>query len=149
MCCGPETKDARSARGKRSALIDVAPTCGTAFEGQHLFHATPASEIDQRPGRVLATIPAPEGGGSGLPGGRDAQGRGQIGPAEIPHQIDLTTGAITAHDRVQPLRHRCHWSTGDLPRHGEGGGFFWVVKRLRRSIRERETFSGERDAPGE
>ena len=49
--------------------IDVAAHAGTAFDGKHLFQIADdrIQKIDPQTGRVLATIPAPGGGGdSGL-----------------------------------------------------------------------------------
>src|ERR1700742_2650931 len=48
--------------------LDVAAHAGTAFDGTHLFQIAEdrIQKIDPETGRVLATIPAPSGGGSGL-----------------------------------------------------------------------------------
>ena len=49
--------------------IDVAAHAGTPFDGEHLFQLAEdrIQKIDPKTGRVLATIPAPGGGGdSGL-----------------------------------------------------------------------------------
>jgi hypothetical protein len=57
------------ASGKTLCSIDVAALAGTAFDGQHLYQLAEdrIQKIDPQTGRVLATIPAPGGGGdSGL-----------------------------------------------------------------------------------
>ena len=57
------------ASGEIRRSIDVAAHAGTAFDGQHLFQLAEGriQRIDPQTGRVLATIPAPGGGGdSGL-----------------------------------------------------------------------------------
>ncbi len=57
------------ASGKTLRSIDAAAHAGTAFDGQHLFQLAESriQKIDPNTGRVLATIPAPGGGGdSGL-----------------------------------------------------------------------------------
>src|SRR5437588_501296 len=57
------------ASGKTVRSIDVAAHAGTAFDGQHLFQLAEdrIQKIDPNTGHVLATIPAPGGGGdSGL-----------------------------------------------------------------------------------
>ena len=57
------------ASGKTTRSIDVAAHAGTAFDGRHLFQIAEEriQKIDPKTGRVLATIPAPGGGGdSGL-----------------------------------------------------------------------------------
>src|SRR5580658_9296464 len=55
--------------GSEVRSIDVAAHAGTAFDGQHLYQLAEdrIQKIDPMSGRVLATIPAPGGGGdSGL-----------------------------------------------------------------------------------
>jgi hypothetical protein len=55
--------------GKTLRSIHVAAHAGTAFDGQHLFQIAEdrIQKIDPQTGHVLATIPAPGGGGdSGL-----------------------------------------------------------------------------------
>lgn len=57
------------ASGKMQRSIEVAAHAGTAFDGKHLFQIAESriQKIDPRTGRVVATIPAPGGGGdSGL-----------------------------------------------------------------------------------
>jgi hypothetical protein len=57
------------ASGKTVRSMDVAAHAGTAFDGRHLFQIAEdrIQKIDPKSGRVLATIPAPGGGGdSGL-----------------------------------------------------------------------------------
>src|ERR1700733_9691353 len=51
--------------GKTVRSIDVASHAGTAFDGQHLFQIAEdrIQKIDPQTGGVLATIPAPGGGG--------------------------------------------------------------------------------------
>ena len=83
------------ATGKTSRSIDVAAHAGTAFDGQHLFQLADAriQKIDPKTGRVLSTIPAPEGGGSGLTWAEGTLWVGQHRARKI-HQIDPQTGAI-------------------------------------------------------
>ena len=55
--------------GNTLRSIDVTAHAGTAFDGRHLFQIAEdrIQKIDPETGRVLATIPAPGGGGdSGL-----------------------------------------------------------------------------------
>ena len=76
--------------------IDVAAHAGTAFDGQHLFQIAEdrIQKIDPKTGRVLATIPAPGGGGdSGLAWAEGTLWVGQYRDRKI-HQIDPETGAI-------------------------------------------------------
>ena len=76
--------------------IDVASHAGTAFDGQHLFQIAEdrIHKIDPKTGTVLATIPAPGGGGdSGMAWAEGTLWVGQHRGRKI-HQIDPETGAI-------------------------------------------------------
>ena len=76
--------------------IHVAAHAGTAFDGKHLFQIAEdrIQKIDPKTGRVLATIPAPGGGGdSGLAWAEGTLWVGQYRNRKI-HQIDPETGAI-------------------------------------------------------
>ena len=84
------------ASGKTLRSIDVAAHAGTAFDGRHLFQIAEdrIQKIDPETGRVLATIPAPGGGGdSGLAWAEGTLWVGQYRDRKI-HQIDPETGAI-------------------------------------------------------
>ncbi|MHB8455517.1 MAG: Vgb family protein [Acidiferrobacterales bacterium] len=82
--------------GKMLRAIDVAAHAGTAFDGEHLFQIAEGhiQKIDLQTGRVLATIPAPGGGGdSGLAWAEGTLWVGQYRDRKI-HQIDPETGVI-------------------------------------------------------
>src|SRR3546814_6476848 len=82
--------------GKTVRSIDVAAHAGTAFDGRHLFQIAEdrIQKIDPQTGRVLATIPAPGGGGdSGLAWAEGTLWVGQHRGRKI-HQIDPETGAV-------------------------------------------------------
>ena len=84
------------ASGETRRSIDVAAHAGTAFDGQHLFQIAEdrIQKIDPATGRVLATIPAPGGGGdSGLAWAEGTLWVGQARARKI-HQVDPQTGAI-------------------------------------------------------
>ncbi len=84
------------ASGGMVRSLDVAADAGTAFDGRHLFQlaAGRIQKIDPETGRVLATIPAPGGGGdSGLTWAEGTLWVGQYRDRTI-HQIDPRTGAI-------------------------------------------------------
>ena len=84
------------ASGTMLRSIDVAAHAGTAFDGRHLFQIAEnrIQKIDPETGRVLATIPAPGGGGdSGLTWAEGALWVGQYRDRKI-HQIDPDTGAV-------------------------------------------------------
>lgn len=79
---------------KRS--LDTAGHAGTAFDGEHLFQIVERRihKIDPKTGRVVASIPAPGGGGdSGLAWAEGTLWVGQYRERKI-HQIDPETGAI-------------------------------------------------------
>src|SRR5579871_3717616 len=76
--------------------LDVAGHAGTAFDGEHLFQIAESHihKIDPETGRVVATIPAPGGGGdSGLAWAEGTLWVGEYRERKI-HQIDPETGAI-------------------------------------------------------
>ena len=82
--------------GELRRSLDVASHAGTAFDGRHLFQIAESriQKIDPQTGRVLATIPAPGGGGdSGLAWAEGTLWVGQHRGRRI-HQIDPETGAI-------------------------------------------------------
>jgi glutamine cyclotransferase len=83
------------ASGKTVRSLDVAADAGTAFDGRHLFQIAEdrIQKIDPETGRVLATIPAPGGGDSGLAWAEGTLWVGQYRDRKI-HQIDPETGAI-------------------------------------------------------
>jgi glutamine cyclotransferase len=81
--------------GEKVRALDVAAHAGTAFDGHHLFQLSGDSiqKIDPDTGRVLATIPAPGGGGSGLAWAEGKLWMGQYRNRKI-HQLDPRTGAV-------------------------------------------------------
>ncbi|MEM5400034.1 glutamine cyclotransferase [Paraburkholderia unamae] len=86
--------DPQSGQTRRS--IDIAAHAGTAFDGRHLFQIAEdrIHKIDPETGRVLATIPAPGGGGdSGLAWADGTLWVGVYRERKI-HQVDPQTGAI-------------------------------------------------------
>lgn len=82
--------------GERVRALDVAGHAGTAYDGEHLFQIVESGiqKIDPETGDVLATIPAPGGGGdSGLAWAEGSLWVGQYRERKI-HQIDPGNGAI-------------------------------------------------------
>jgi glutamine cyclotransferase len=81
--------------GTTQRSIDVAAHAGTAFDGRHLFQIAEdrIQKIDPKTGRVLAAIPAPSGGNSGLAWAEGTLWVGQHRARKI-HQVDPETGAI-------------------------------------------------------
>ena len=83
------------ASGAMQRSIEVAAHAGTAFDGHYLFQIAEdrIQKIDPKSGRVLATIPAPAGGASGLAWAEGTLWVGQYRDRKI-HQVDPETGAI-------------------------------------------------------
>jgi glutamine cyclotransferase len=84
------------ASGAAVRSVDVAAQAGTAFDGRHLYQIADGriQKIDPATGRVLATIPAPGGGGdSGLAWAEGTLWVGEYRARRI-HQIDPQTGAV-------------------------------------------------------
>ena len=81
--------------GVKVRAIDVAAHAGTAFDGHYLFQLSGdrIQKIDPTTGRVLTTIPAPEGGGSGLAWAEGTLWMGQYRNRKI-HQLDPRKGAV-------------------------------------------------------
>ena len=82
--------------GDTGRTIDVASDAGTAFDGRHLFQIAGdvIQKIEPANGAVVATIPAPGGGGdSGLAFAEGALWVGQYRGRCI-HKVDPDTGAI-------------------------------------------------------
>src|SRR6202051_2266867 len=102
--------------GKTVRSIDVAAHAGTAFDGQHLFQIAEnrIQKIDLKTGRVLATIPAPGGGGdSGLRWAAGTLWVGQYRNRKI-HQIDPNTGAILRTIESNRFVTGVTWADGEL-----------------------------------
>ena len=84
------------ASGQMQRSIEIAAHAGTAFDGEHLFQLAEdrIQKLDPRTGRVLATIPAPGGGGdSGLTWAEGTLWVGHYRGRKI-HQVDPQTGAV-------------------------------------------------------
>jgi glutamine cyclotransferase len=93
---GDALKSLDPASGNTLRSLDVASHAGTAFDGKHLYQIAENQilKIDPQTGDVLATIPAPGGGGdSGLAWAEGTLWVGQYRERKI-HQIDPETGAI-------------------------------------------------------
>ena len=75
--------------------FDVFAHAGTAFDGHYLFQMAGdrIQKIDPESGQVIATIPAPDGGGAGLAWAEGWLWVGQHRSRKI-HQVDPQTGRI-------------------------------------------------------
>jgi glutamine cyclotransferase len=102
--------------GKTTRTLDVAAHAGTAFDGEHLFQIAEdrIQKIDPRTGRVLATIPAPGGGGdSGLAWAEGTLWVGQYRERKI-HQVDPDTGAVLRSIESNRFVTGVSWVDGEL-----------------------------------
>ncbi|HEY9011890.1 MAG TPA: glutamine cyclotransferase [Devosia sp.] len=82
--------------GERVRTIDVAAAdAGTTFDGQYLFQIADdrIHKIDPKSGSIVASIPSPGGGGSGLAWAEGFLWVGQYTDRKI-HQIDPADGKI-------------------------------------------------------
>src|SRR5471030_1702980 len=119
------------ASGKTLRSIDVAAHAGTAFDGQHLFQLAEdrIQKIDPKTGRVLATIPAPGGGGnSGLTWAEGTLWEGQYRDRKI-HQVDPETGAILRTIESNRFVTGVTWVDGELW-HGTWEGDESEIRRI-------------------
>jgi glutamine cyclotransferase len=117
--------------GKVLRSIDVAAHAGTAFDGKHLFQIAEdrIQKIDPKTGRVLATIPAPGGGGdSGLAWAEGTLWVGQHRGRKI-HQVDPETGAILRTIESNRVVTGVTWTDGELW-HGTWEGDESDVRRV-------------------
>src|SRR5207244_8453109 len=108
--------------GKMMRSIDVAAHAGTAFDGKHLFQIAEdrIQKIDPKTGSVLATIPAPGGGDSGLAWAEGTLWVGQYRNRKI-HQIDPETGAILRTIESNHFVTGVTWADGENSEDGLGG----------------------------
>ncbi|HYZ89027.1 MAG TPA: DUF5074 domain-containing protein [Myxococcales bacterium] len=96
--------------------IDVAAHAGTAFDGQYLYQIAEdrIQKIDPKTGHVLATIPAPGGGGdSGLAWAEGTLWVGQHRGRKI-HQVDPQTGTILRTIEANRVVTGVTWIDGEL-----------------------------------
>lgn len=106
--------DPDSGDAKRS--LDVAAHAGTAFDGRHLFQIAEdrIQKIDPQTGRVLATIPAPGGGGdSGLAWAEGTLWVGEYRARKI-HQVDPATGTVLRSIESNRFVTGVTWIDGEL-----------------------------------
>jgi glutamine cyclotransferase len=124
FAAGDTLKAFDPASGKTTRSIDVAAHAGTAFDGRYLYQLAEdrIQKIDPTTDHVIATIPAPGGGGgSGLAWAEGTLWVGQYRERKI-HQIDAETGTILRTIESNRFVTGVTWIDGELW-HGtsEGG----------------------------
>ena len=84
-----------TASGKTVRALDVPAHAGTAFDGRHLYQISGdlIQKVDPTTGRVVTTIPTPDGGASGMAWADGSLWVGQHRKRRI-HQVDPQTGTI-------------------------------------------------------
>jgi glutamine cyclotransferase len=125
------------ANGKTVRSIDVAAHAGTAFDGEHLFQLAEdrIQKIDPKTGRVLATIPAPGGGGdSGLAWAEGTLWVGHYRERKI-HQVDPETGKVLRTIESNRFVTGVTWVDGELW-HATSEGDDSDVRRIDRQTGE-------------
>src|SRR3954451_14567465 len=103
------------ATGKELRSLEVAAHAGTAFDGRCLFQIAEdhIKKVDPKSGEALTTIPAPEGGASGLAWAEGMLWVGQYRKRKI-HQLDPETGAILRTMEVDRFVTGVTWTGGEL-----------------------------------
>jgi glutamine cyclotransferase len=103
------------ATGTMLRALDVPAHAGTAFDGRHLFQISGEHirKVDPDTGHVVATIPAPEGGASGMAWAEGKLWVAQHRKRKI-HEVDPETGAILR--SIDSNRHvtGVTWADGEL-----------------------------------
>lgn len=101
--------------GESSGTIDVAAHAGTTFDGTHLFQIAEEviHKIDPRTGNVVATIPSPSGGASGMAWAEGSLWVGEYRSKQI-HQVDPATGKVLRTINSDRFVTGVTWAEGDL-----------------------------------
>ncbi len=104
------------ASGKTQRSLNVAAHAGTAFDGKYLFQIAEdrIQKIDPATGHVIATIPAPGGGGdSGLTWAEGSLWVGHYQQRKI-YQVDPDTGKVLRTIESNRFVTGVTWAEGDL-----------------------------------
>ncbi|MBX3653072.1 MAG: hypothetical protein KF686_02730 [Ramlibacter sp.] len=102
--------------GEPAQALEHACDAGTAFDGKHLYQIAESriDKIDPATGQVLASIPAPGGGGdSGLTWAEGSLWVGQYRDRRI-HQINPETGALIRSIESNRFVTGVTWVEGEL-----------------------------------
>jgi glutamine cyclotransferase len=115
FACGDKLNALDPASGETQRSLDTTADAGTAFDGRHLFQlaAERIHKIDPQTGQVLASIPAPSGGSSGLAWAEGTLWVGQYRDRKI-HQLDPESGAILRTLESNRFVTGVTWVDGDL-----------------------------------
>ncbi|MBN9589689.1 MAG: glutamine cyclotransferase [Alphaproteobacteria bacterium 64-11] len=116
--------------GALGRSLQVPAHAGTAFDGRHLFQIAGdrIQKVDPTTGCVLATIPTPEGGASGMAWAEGALWVGQHRARKI-HQVDPETGSILRTIESNRMVTGVTWVDGELW-HGTWEGDESGIRRI-------------------
>lgn len=116
--------------GDVTQSLDVPAHAGTAFDGTHLYQLVEDRilRIEPTTGRVLATIPSPGSGSSGMAWAEGSLWVGQYRSRTI-HQVDPETGAIIRTIESNRFVTGVTWVDGELW-HGTWEGDDSDVRRI-------------------
>lgn len=117
-------------RGVITRSLDVPAHAGTAFDGTHLYQLSEDRilRIEPTSGRVLATIPAPGPGSSGMAWAEGSLWIGQYRTRTI-HQVDPETGTVLRTLESNRFVTGVTWVDGELW-HGTWEGDASDVRRI-------------------
>ena len=116
IATGDKLQSVDPASGKPGRAIDVAAHAGTAWDGRFLYQIAEAQihKIDPESGRVVASIPAPGGGGdSGMAWAEGSLWVGEYRARRI-HQIDPATGKVLRTIETRRFVTGVTWVDGEL-----------------------------------
>lgn len=115
VAAGDTLKAIDPASGTMVRSLEVPAHAGTAFDGRHLYQIAGdcIQKIDLKTDRVIATVPTPEGGASGMAWAEGYLWVGQYRNRKI-HQVDPETGAVLHTVDSNRFVTGVTWIEGDL-----------------------------------
>ena len=116
LATGDKLQSVDPVTGKAGRALNVAAHAGTAWDGKYLYQIAESNihKIDPLSGKVLATIPAPGGGGdSGMAWAEGSLWVGEYRARKI-HQIDPETGKVLRSIESNRFVTGVTWVDGEL-----------------------------------
>ena len=101
--------------GRSARTLDIAAHAGTAFDGEHLYQIAgdAIQKIDPATGRIVSSVPTPEGGASGMAWAEGRLWVGQLRARKI-HVVDPESGAVLRTIESNRFVTGVTWVEGDL-----------------------------------
>lgn len=130
FAAGDAIKAMDPASGGIVRSLAIAAHAGTAFDGKHLFQIAEdrIQKIDPDTGQILASLPAPDGGNSGLAWAEGSLWVGQYRNRRI-LQVDPQTGAVLRAIESNRFVTGVSWVEGELW-HGTWEGDESDIRRI-------------------